>query len=280
MITIAAIAVALLLTPVDVRADAKISEWIGEYTMNHDGHQGSLHITESGADCASPPWCGLTVSYTDGRGTRTRAVIRLMDQDLQHMVFTINFPGNPQRFDGYLMSWDKNYIAGTTVWQGRTFGFYAAKRAQPTRGRLAGARGNSVVQPPIIVGPETSRPSGSAGASTKSINAQGEVESTLPDGRRTLRRPGQCNFTTIFPDGRQANSQCAEVQPATPPLPDPVNAAWLDAHNARLLEIIRALLGSDQNSLNNYLRANESPAQTLFDKIRIRTSVISLLTLS
>jgi hypothetical protein len=83
---------------------------------------------ESGVDCAAPAWGHLIASYVDSNGTPLRARIRLIDQAWQHMVLYIAFPDNTQRFDAYLMSWDKNRIAGTTMWQGSAFGFYAFKR--------------------------------------------------------------------------------------------------------------------------------------------------------
>lgn len=44
------------------------------------------------------------------------------------MAFTINFPGNTQKFDACIFSWDKAKLAGRTYWGGRTFGFSALKR--------------------------------------------------------------------------------------------------------------------------------------------------------
>jgi hypothetical protein len=106
------------------------------------------------------------------------------------------------------------------------------------------------------------------------------VETVMPDGRRILRRPGECGFTTVFPDGTRSRGICNEVQPATPPLPTAASAAWLNEHSTRLLDIIRALLGSDQASIANYLRANEPASHTIFDTIRTRASAIALLTSS
>src|SRR5262245_20453797 len=56
-----------------------------------------------------------------------RHAFESVDDNNQHMAFVVFFPGNPQRFDVYLFSWDKSKMAGTTVWQGRTFGTFAEK---------------------------------------------------------------------------------------------------------------------------------------------------------
>lgn len=109
-------------------ADAAVSDWIGEYSMNHDGHVGTLRIRDQKVDCAAPPWCGLVLDYIDSSGNRSTGSIQSIDQKGQHMRFVIGFPNNRQVFNGWIFSWDKNHVAGTTEWGGRTFGFYAAKR--------------------------------------------------------------------------------------------------------------------------------------------------------
>ena len=125
----------VVLAPARTRADAQIAEWIGDYAMIHDGHRGTLRIADSKADCATTPWCHLVVAYTGPDGRRHGARIRQIDQRFQHMALDIAFPGNMQRFDAYIMSWDKARIAGTTVWGGRTFGFYAIKNSRPAIAR-------------------------------------------------------------------------------------------------------------------------------------------------
>jgi hypothetical protein len=110
------------------------------------------------------------------------------------------------------------------------------------------------------------------------VNEDGSIETTLPDGRKRITRPGRCGYTMIMPDGTMRGVQCVQTQPATPPLPTDVSARWLDAHNAGLLSIVQALLKHDQSSLDNYLRNHETTQQTIYDKISIRTQTISLLT--
>jgi len=96
--------------------------------MNHDGHVGTLLISDSKLDCGGPAWCSMAVRYIDSERVAFSGRIDQIEDKNQHMVFYINFPGNRQRFDGYIFSWDKSKLAGTTYWGGRTFGFYAEKR--------------------------------------------------------------------------------------------------------------------------------------------------------
>lgn len=97
------------------------------WNMNHDGFRGTLIISDSKMDCASPPWCALVLKYVDSKGKQWSGKIDKIDQKFQHMTFHINFPGNNQKFDAYLFSWDKNKMAGITYWGGRTFGLFATK---------------------------------------------------------------------------------------------------------------------------------------------------------
>ena len=109
-------------------ADAQKHEWFGEWSMNHDGHTGMLHISDSKVDCATSVWCDMVISYTDSQGRTYRGRIDGLNDRLQHMAFSISFPGNTQKFDAYIFSWDKTKLAGRTYWGGRTFGFYALKK--------------------------------------------------------------------------------------------------------------------------------------------------------
>lgn len=102
-------------------------EWFGEYSMNHDGWQGTLTITDTKIDCFSPPWCDMAIRYQNSEGDRFTGKIEKIDDHGQHMLFTINFPDNEQKFDAYIFSWDKSKLAGITYWGGRKFGFYAVK---------------------------------------------------------------------------------------------------------------------------------------------------------
>jgi hypothetical protein len=44
-------------------ADAQKHEWFGTWSMNHDGHVGTLRVAELKADCAAPVWCDMVVTY-------------------------------------------------------------------------------------------------------------------------------------------------------------------------------------------------------------------------
>ncbi|QTR53688.1 hypothetical protein [Thiothrix unzii] len=116
-----------LLTPIHVFADASKADWFGTYAMNHDGWRGTLTITDTPADCARPLWCDMTVRYRGSDGQNLSGHISSIDDNGQHMIFFIHFPGNQQRFDAYIFSWDKSKMAGVTYWGGRKFGFFATK---------------------------------------------------------------------------------------------------------------------------------------------------------
>ncbi len=120
----------LVLVPLYAFGDANVWDWYGEYSMNHDGLKGILTIQELKADCMSTPWCAMNISYTDSKGKKIKGDIEKIDKKGQHMVFYIHFPGNKQKFDGYIFSWDKSKLAGTTYWGGRTFGFYATRKKE------------------------------------------------------------------------------------------------------------------------------------------------------
>jgi hypothetical protein len=239
-------------------ADAVVRDWLGEYAMNLDGHQGQLQINDSKQDCVGTPWCAFRLSYV-GREGPVRGGIERIDDRFQHMVFVLQFPGNTQRFHAYLMSWDKTKIAGTTSSGGRTFGFYAVK----------GPRGGSPTGPG-----GASSPTASSGG--RSIKRDGTIELTYQDGSKKLMRPGQCGFTRILPNGVAQNVQCIQTPPATPPAPpDIVTRDWLTFHSDSLLDIARAYLVED--SLSNYLANFEAGPISIFDQIYRRTDLVRKL---
>ncbi|WP_309621765.1 DUF6006 family protein [Novosphingobium sp.] len=108
-------------------ADAQVPEWYGNWNFSLDGRPGALTITDTKADCASSAWCAMAVNYRGANGVLVRGTIVTIDSKWQHMRFRLAFPGNNQTFDAYLFSWDKRKMSGTTVWNGRTFGFLATK---------------------------------------------------------------------------------------------------------------------------------------------------------
>jgi len=112
------------------------------------------------------------------------------------------------------------------------------------------------------------------------VTEDGSIVVTMSNGTQRITRPGVCGWRLVFPDGRTSGTSCAQVQPATPPLPDATTAQWLDAHSQRLLDVARGLLGGDQSSIDNYLRNNENPGQSIYDRIRLRASLLSDLTVA
>jgi hypothetical protein len=152
----------------------------------------------------------------------------------------------------------------------------AARRRPSTQAPAAPAKTNELklVTPPG----QDPAPVPTTDARRVVVTEDGSIETTLPDGRKRITRPGHCGFTVIMPDGTKTAVQCMQTQPATPPLPTEAGARWLEAHNAGLLSIVQALLNHDQTSLDNYMRNHETTQQTIYDKILIRTETISKLT--
>jgi len=186
--------------------------------------------------------------------------IERVDQNLQHMTFVIGFPGNLQRFDVYLFSWDKNKMAGTTNWGGRTFGVSATKSIP--LGLTATAK--------LPEGPKTS-----AMATRVAITSEGLEQIHNPDGSIKTKRPGGCGSTTTWPDGRSMTSACSQVPRSDLPELPQQTTQWLQNHNDRLISVIQLLLPTKED-FENY-RNSESNLK-LIDQIDQRTSLIQDLT--
>lgn len=277
------IACLCLLTPVLLFGDADRQDWLGEYTMNHDGHPGMLHITA--AKCRMP-CIGLRVQYFDERGTEYSGAVSALDDNGQHMRFTIEFPGNAQVFDVYIFSFDKNKLAGTTVWSGRTFGVMAQKVMRPNLAAVALGRPAMVhIRPEAVrvVGPGASHAQ-PTGTPTRSVLPDGTIQLKYPDGTVKTKKVGGCGWSTRFPDGTATNAMCMEMQviPVVPPTPASGSAEdrWLQAQDSNLLEIIRDILGgANSTDYQNYQQAYENPPDpVLYKRIFFRTNAISELT--
>ena len=117
----------LLALPLCALADAEVHEWIGKWNFSLDGRSGVFEVVDTKKDCATSAWCHLALKYTDSEGKTFTGKISKIDSKNQHMSFTIKFDGNEQKFDAYLFSWDKKKLAGTTIWNKRTFGFSGSK---------------------------------------------------------------------------------------------------------------------------------------------------------
>ncbi len=112
---------------------------------------------------------------------------------------------------------------------------------------------------------------------SRRVSSEGVVELTYADGSSLSLTPG--SKTRTFPDGRKQSVAYAHAQPPTPPSapPDMTHSRWLDDENERLLSIIRALIGNDEDSLQNYLTA-EGVTASPYGQVSARTRAIGLLT--
>lgn len=225
------------------------TEWIGQWNMNHDGFEGKLTISETRADCANTAWCDMAISYINSRGERINGSIQKIDDNWQHMVFFLNFPGNRQKFDAYLFSWDKQKLAGTTYWNNRTFGFFASKTPGKARAIVNlndrtttnAATTNTQTAPPdeVIV--------------SKKILSGDTIETKYLSGRIRWKTRG--GYTDKFPDGRELSASFAQTPEFTPPnaVSDQNVIRWLNSIQNTLLEMIKEELLNDQVSINGIL---------------------------
>jgi hypothetical protein len=108
------------------------------------------------------------------------------------------------------------------------------------------------------------------------ILPDGAVELRYPDG--TIRKLFGGGETITRPDGSSSTMLYQHAQPPTPPTapPDPAHASWLDAENERLLDIMRALVGHDEPSIQNYLE-REGTGRTVYERIDARTEAVGWL---
>lgn len=107
------------------------------------------------------------------------------------------------------------------------------------------------------------------------IRPGGEVEIRRVDGTRILLREG--SRTIIAPDGSQQMQMYSSAQPPTPPdaPPDFQHAAWVEGEAARLLDIIRTLVGFDEPSVEAYLSAEGDLSP--YGRVSERTDTIGRL---
>lgn len=117
---------------------------LGTWTTDHDGWQGMFEITsltefrivKQGTESARQ-WT-LAGVWTGADGTRCSARGTYGGFDANHLGgtprrsdhkldFTVQFPGNPQRFVGYIHGWSRNVMSGYTWWANIPFGWSARR---------------------------------------------------------------------------------------------------------------------------------------------------------
>jgi hypothetical protein len=264
-----------------LHSDADRQDWIGEFAMNHDGHLGTLRISPPKKKCRSMPCPGFELQYTDQNGASYPGSVDLLDDRGQHMQFTIEFPGNRQVFEMYIFSFDKTKLAGTTVWQGRTFGVFAHRLGVSANAAVAssvlGQRATRRVVPDVTVPGPASIPSGTP---NRKVTSDGVVELHYPDGTVRSKKIGSCGWDTLFPDGRFVPAECvrAAVIPVVPPTPPSGSAEdrWLQGQDENLLGILQRILGGpDSADFHNYLQVYENPREpSIYKRIYFRTNAI------
>jgi hypothetical protein len=197
-----------------------------------------------------------------------------MDARLQQMNFVIAFPGNRQRFTGYLFSRELGKIAGVTYWGGQTFGFFAQRKA---------AVGEDLRLPPGRV-KELFIPDGGSQPLTpsddtivgRSVLPSGEIERRYASGM--IERVSSGRVVRIMPDGSKRTLMMQQVIPAAPPQPPAASpeGVWLQAHADNLLNVIVSLAAGDANARTNYL-ASEGSLPSIYERIQQRMEAIGYL---
>lgn len=117
----------------------------GTWDMDHDGWKGILVINriwqsrvEKTGLCGYPVW-SFSGNYTGQDGKQYTMEGKIGGQDpndgnsgckrSDHKItFSISFPNNKQKFDGYITTWTRNIMSGYTWWSKRPFGWYTKKR--------------------------------------------------------------------------------------------------------------------------------------------------------
>jgi hypothetical protein len=135
-------------------------------------------------------------------------------------------------------------------------------------------------RPPVVLRPDATTPPAPAAspAGQVSILPDGTIEERFANGQIKRSRPGVCGWTTVFPDGTSQSFQCStNVSKLNLPVPTADAAQWLDQHAEQLLAIARGLLGPNADSVSHHLAANEPASMTVYDRIVVRTALVSTL---
>ncbi len=117
-----------------------------------------------------------------------------------------------------------------------------------------------------------------AGATKRTILPDGSVELQYPDGSKKRLFDGGMEITA--PDGTKQTLLFLQAQPDTPPnLPgEPIITQWMNGHAESLLEMIRKLVGNNDQAIAHYLQREADEPRTLYQKIQLRMICIDRLT--
>jgi hypothetical protein len=265
------VAISLVVFPLFLFSNDVVTkpEWFGQWSMNHDGHVGTLTISDTKVDCATSGWCDMTISYVNSNNTRITGSISRIDDNWQHMVFYLDFPGNRQKFDAYLFSWDKNNLAGTTYWNSRTFGFFANKRVN-TLIRDKAIVANTVVLP-------TNNHITDDEAVSKKILSGDTIEIKYKSGK--IRWAFKSGWVDKFPDGRESKVLYAQTPAFVPPIvvSDQNVIKWLKSIQETLLEMIKEELLNDTVSIEGILAKEKSSQLNTYQVINNRFYFLNYL---
>jgi len=136
---------ALLLTP--AWAEVELANFWGTWKINHDGWEGTLYLHAAGSAPAEIQWGqtpgpgNLSGTYVEENG-RAHKVSGHAETLKQYITFKVDFDDSgsydPSElgFTGYLFSKDRKAMAGTTIWNNGSVGWYALKtsgRTEPTQ---------------------------------------------------------------------------------------------------------------------------------------------------